>query len=122
MEIRLTGLQFHGFHGLYEEEKKLGGDFEVNLSVRFEPVSLAVIDISETIDYSVLYQLVKEVMSIPTPLIETLIIMMAKRIFETFEVAREAEIAVSKLNPPIIAFQGNATVSVRINRTDLTGI
>lgn len=122
MEVRLTGLQFHAFHGLYEEEKKLGGDFEVNVSVRFEPTSPAVIDIRETIDYSVLYQVIKEVMSVPTPLIETLIIIMAKRIFETFEIAKEAEIAVTKLNPPMITFQGSSTISIRTTRNDLTGI
>lgn len=122
MEIILSGLLFHAFHGLYEEEKKLGGDFEVNVSVRFEPTSPAVIDIRETIDYSVLYQVIKEVMLVPTPLIETLIIIMAKRIFETFEIAEEAEITVTKLNPPMIAFQGSCAVSIRINRNDLTGV
>ena len=31
--IELSKLRFHAYHGLYHEEKKLGGDFEVNVTV-----------------------------------------------------------------------------------------
>ena len=37
MTIHLHKLRFHAFHGIYAEEKVLGGEFEVNLSVNYTP-------------------------------------------------------------------------------------
>ncbi len=119
MEISLTGLLFHAFHGLYEEEKKLGGDFEVNLTVSFHPIKFPVIQLEETIDYSRLYNLVTEVMTIPQPLIETVMISLSKKIFDTFSIAETVQISITKINPPIIAFQGRTTVSATLQRNQL---
>ena len=35
LTIQLNNLIFHAYHGLYEEEKIIGNDFEVNLEVKF---------------------------------------------------------------------------------------
>lgn len=120
MEISLSGLLFHAFHGLYEEEKKLGGDFEVNLSVSFHPVEFPVIQLQETIDYSRLYDIVKEVMATPKPLIETVLISMAAKIFDTFSIAEETNISITKINPPVISFRGKTTVSARFKKNELS--
>jgi len=33
--LHLEKLQFFAYHGLYEEEKKLGNEFELNISASF---------------------------------------------------------------------------------------
>ena len=36
-EVELSRLLFHAFHGVHEEENRTGGDFEVDLTVYFDP-------------------------------------------------------------------------------------
>ena len=38
--IELRGLQFYSFHGLYEEEKKVGGEFIVDVFEKFPAVTI----------------------------------------------------------------------------------
>lgn len=116
LTIELTGLRFHAFHGLYKEEKKIGGDFEVNITVHHVPKKLPVKHIEDTLDYSVVYQLIQHIMQQPEPLLETVASMIASEILEKFSHAQEVYVQVIKLNPPIIAFQGSVAVSCTLKR------
>ena len=71
LTLELTNLRFFAFHGLYEEEKKIGGEFAVNVFVTYLPVTFPVTDINETIDYTAIYQLIKEKMQRREDLLET---------------------------------------------------
>ncbi|MBG9374811.1 dihydroneopterin aldolase [Panacibacter sp. DH6] len=110
LTIELTGLRFHAFHGLYKEEKKIGGDYEVNVTVQHLPKKIPVQHIDDTIDYSVVYNLVNELMQKPEPLLETVASAIATKILNKFSQAEEVSVSVTKLNPPIIAFQGSVGV------------
>lgn len=109
LKIELTDLKFHGYHGVHEEEKKTGGNFEVNLVVYFEPKNLPVLHLDETVDYSKLYELVKQRMSKPTKLIETIATEIAEEILDSFDAVQEVSVGVKKLNPPIPFFNGHVS-------------
>ena len=118
LKIELSKLQFHGYHGVHEEEHKTGGDFEVNLVVYFEPVALPVRSLNETIDYTLLYAVIKQRMQKRTQLLETLATEIADEVLKSFSSVYEVEVSIKKINPPIPFFNGSvaATYSVKRNK------
>lgn len=111
IKIDLTGLRFYAYHGLYEEERKTGNEFEVNLSVSYTPVSEMITELSGTIDYGKLYELLKAEMKQPRHLLETLVMEIAEAIHAKFPLTTTVVISIKKLNLPIARFKGTATVS-----------
>src|SRR5215471_8531397 len=103
LTIELSGLRFHAYHGLYHEEKKLGGDFEVNVTVIHQPLKIPILHINETIDYTAVYTLVKEIMQHAQPLLETVATKIAAEILTRFSHAEEVFVSITKLNPPIVS-------------------
>ena len=111
LKISLHHLHFHAFHGLYKEESVTGNDFEVNLDVYFNESVEIITRLQDTINYAVLYQLVKDRMAIPEPLLETVAMDIAQRIKKQFTVVCEINVSVSKINPPMLNFQGETSVT-----------
>ena len=118
LTIELSKLRFHAYHGLYKEEKMLGGVFEVNISITHHPKNIPVIHIEDTIDYMAVYQTVKQLMQQPTPLLETLATSMANEILSKFSQAIEVTVGIVKVNPPIIAFEGSVGVKCVLKRAE----
>lgn len=115
-KIELFNLQFHSFHGVHEEETKTGGNFEVNLVVFFEPETMPVKHLHETIDYTKLYAIIKQRMEKPTRLLETLATEIADKIMSEFLAVDEIAVAIKKLNPPIPFFSGSVSVEYKTKR------
>lgn len=109
--IKLNKLQFHAFHGLYEEEKNVGNTFEVNVLIHYTPPHERIDSIHDTIDYTKAYELVKINMQTPKLLLETLAVNIAQQILNTFTIAQKVEVSIQKNNPPIVGFQGNVEVT-----------
>ncbi|MFZ6023305.1 MAG: dihydroneopterin aldolase [Bacteroidota bacterium] len=118
--IHLHQLQIHAYHGLYEEEKVLGNDFIIDLTVLYQPDRLPVENLEHTIDYVSLYALVKKHMQIATPLLETVISNIAIDILARFSLSEQVNISIRKLHPPIAQFIGATAVSLSLNRKDLS--
>ena len=88
-KIQLEGLVFYGFHGISPAEQELGQRFVVDLEVQrdLRPAGLSD-DPADTINYSRMYRLVKDVMEGPSrKLLENLAESVAQGILENFEVA-----------------------------------
>ena len=114
--IHLHKLRFHAFHGIYAEEKVLGGEFEVNMSVNFSPVQLPVIDLHQSVNYALLYDLVKLEMETPCQILETFVTKLAGDILAQFSIVDEVYISITKLRPPVINFEGSVGVSFTLKR------
>ena len=112
IQIELKKVRFHAFHGLYEEEKKAGNDYEFNLFVNWETDEI-ITSLSETVNYAKLYELVKAEMIIPRQLLETLLMELAEKIHEEFPFVKEINMSVTKLNAPIINFIGSTSVTYK---------
>lgn len=111
LKISLHKLKFHAYHGLYPEEKFTGNDFEVSVDVFFEEPVQKITHLSQTINYATLYQLVKERMDVPEPLLETLAMDIAEQSKAHFPFITEINVSVSKLNLPLLNFQGQTSVT-----------
>lgn len=121
LSIHLHNLHFFSYHGLYEEERVLGNHFELNLDVKHGPKRLPVQELADTVDYVSVYELVRERMAIPTPLLETVVTEIAKEILIRFALAEEVFISIRKMYPPIphMHARGSVGVSFEIKRKDL---
>jgi dihydroneopterin aldolase len=118
LKIELSKLQFHSYHGVHEEERKTGGDFEVNLVVHFNPVALPVRHLNETIDYTKLYAVIKQRMERRTLLLETIATEIADEILNNFTSILDVEVSIKKLNPPIPFFNGSVAASYSVKRSE----
>ena len=112
MRISLSNLEFFGFHGLYEEEKKLGNQFTVNVKIDFTPSVDIVNELDQTIDYVKVYHIIKDIMDIPTPLLETLVCKIADQILLNHTIAEKVFVQITKQKLPIPNFVGDTSVSI----------
>ena len=127
LTIKLEKMTFYSFHGLYPEERKKGGDYQVDVQLDYQVNAAAVYDVgsgqlhttvndivpiaslSETIDYVPLFNLIKEEMEQPRDLIETLAMSIAKRIVASYPCKRVL-VEVKKYAVPLADFKGNTAV------------
>ena len=100
--IALEGLEFFAYHGVYEEEQRMGNKYSVDITVGTSFEEAALEDrIGQTIDYGTLYQIVKKEMESPAKLLETLAVRIINNVFTECPKAEEVKIAIAKYNPPI---------------------
>lgn len=116
MRISLNNLLFVGYHGLYPEEKKLGNKYAVDIDIDFSPKQELIDQLEQTIDYVVVYAIVKKWMEIPTALLETLIGKIADDILLAEPLAEKVIVKITKLHLPIPLFEGNVSVKIEKSR------
>lgn len=116
-KVVLEGLEFHAYHGIYPDERSSGNKFEVDISVNtsFDESAFRD-DLSGTINYEEIYALVKREMDKPSKLLETVAHGIAEAILANFMTASNAEVTISKFNPPIGGVCKKAKVSVDLQR------
>ena len=112
MRISLDKLVFFGYHGLYAEEKKLGNTYIVDVLIDFTAKKSIIDNLEQTIDYVQVYALIKKWMSIPTPLLETLVGNMADDILKEQLLAEKVMVKITKQHLPIAEFEGTASASI----------
>jgi dihydroneopterin aldolase len=112
MRISLNKLLFVGYHGLYPEEKKLGNNYSVDIDIDFNPQQPLIDQLDQTIDYVLVYAIVKKRMEVPTPLLETLIAKIADDILLEQPLAEKVMVKITKLHLPIPLFEGNVSVKI----------
>ncbi|HRE51507.1 MAG TPA: dihydroneopterin aldolase [Flavitalea sp.] len=116
--IELKDVHFHGYHGLYEGEEIIGGPFVVNLVVKYEEHGTDLSDINETVDYVDLFNIVKQRMQMPAPLLEKLCDSIIRHIKHQYAFITEATLSIYKVDAPIPQFQGMVGVSMTKNFKD----
>jgi dihydroneopterin aldolase len=100
--IDIEGMEFHAYHGVYDEEKVKGGKYLVDLSFEYDSSKAQATDhIDDTIDYSVIYKLIESEMKKSSDLIEHLARRIMNRIRHRFTNIYSVQLTVKKLNPPI---------------------
>lgn len=101
--IRLKGLRFFGYHGVFEEEKRLGQEFMVDVEILTNTQHAGQSDnLETTVDYSKVYEIVKdEVEQQRYDLLEALAEHVAERVRETFPVIHETVVRVRKPSAPL---------------------
>lgn len=113
--MTLRRMVFYGYHGVFPEENKLGQKFYVDLDLRLDLSRAAKSDdVADTVNYAEIHELAKGIVEgAPVKLIEALADKIATAVLGTYTIIHEAEVSVTKPNPPFdITFDG-VTVTLR---------
>ena len=99
LTIHLHHLKFFAYHGLYEEEKKTGTNFEMDVDVMAD-IPGAITKLEQTVDYAVVYKIIETRMKEPTALLETLAQDLAEKIQRHDSRIKSVSITIKKLSAP----------------------
>ena len=100
-KITLQAIKFYAYHGVLEQERRVGNTFVVDLTLT-APLEKAVQSdqLEDTINYAADYELTKQEMNIPSQLLEHVAGRICRALRHHFPQIEQIEIRVSKLNPP----------------------
>jgi dihydroneopterin aldolase len=104
--IELSRLRFFAGHGMYEEEMKVGNEFEVDISIACKSPKKTITSINQTVDYVDVYKIVQEEFAERKFLLETCAMKIAEKVQLKFPEIEKIHISIRKLNPPITNFSG----------------
>ncbi len=101
--VRLVNAVFYAHHGVTQEEHRIGGRYEVDVSMELNVEEAARTDaLEKTVDYEGVYRLVREVVTgNKFYLIERLAYRIAHQILEAYPIVEAVEVTVRKPNPPV---------------------
>ena len=100
--IKVEGIRLKAFHGCMEEEAKIGGNYEVNIRIKTEfGKSTETDELTDTVDYCVVNQIVEEEMAIRSKLIEHVAQRIFNKTMKHYPEIHELSIEIVKLSPPI---------------------
>ncbi|RBL89212.1 dihydroneopterin aldolase [Chitinophaga flava] len=111
LTIALEQAAFRAYHGYFPEEAVIGNDFLLDIIVRI-PGTVAIDDLSETVNYQGLYEIAKEVMAVPKPLLEEVVYALSDALKERYPSILKSTVTLRKLNPPMGAPIRNSLVSL----------
>ena len=110
-KIEISDIRLYACHGCLKEESIIGSDYSVDLTAWGDLSLPAETDnLSDTIDYVHLHNIVKEEMAIPSKLLEHVSTRIINRIFAELQAVEEICVSVAKINPPI----GGDVASVKV--------
>jgi len=113
---KLKDYHCHAYHGIYPEELANGGSFIVNVEVKQDyQDDVQLNELDSLVNYELIFTIVKEEMSLPRPLIETVAKTILTRIKAQFVSLSEIKIEILKVNP-LNQFD-NANVAIELIQT-----
>ena len=117
-QIVLTGIHGFGYHGLFEQERKDGQDFFVDLTLSVDLTSASLSDaIDDTVNYAEITDLVvEEITNNPVNLIEKLAVRIAERILNQHLKVTSITVTVHKPQAPVAAQLKDIAVVVTRSR------
>jgi dihydroneopterin aldolase len=112
--IKLEGLEFRARQGCYDVEQRVGGNFVVDITLTISDLDSGVDqknasvegaiesdDVTRTVNYVEVYEVVKQQMEVPSRIIENVADRIARAVRGRFPQVERVEVTLSKLAPPI---------------------
>lgn len=100
--IRLNKMKFYAFHGVGEQEQKVGNTYVIDLKLYADLSKASETDnLEDTINYAEIYNLVKTEMEIPSKLLEHVAGRILQKIKKDFPLIEKVEIYLAKERPPM---------------------
>ena len=113
--ITLQDVHFYAFHGVMPQEKRVGGDFLLNLRVGYSLSAAMESDrLEDTISYAALFELVASEMRIPSKLLEHVAGRIAHAIISAYPEVCSIDLDIVKQNPPMGADCAGASVEIHL--------
>jgi len=100
--ILLSGMEFYAHHGCFEEERRVGAFFKIDMLLKYDATQAAKTDnVAYAVNYQAVYLDIKEVMREPVNLLETLCQKILSMLKENYPQVVSAEVTVHKMNPAL---------------------
>lgn len=113
-QITVQGINIYAYHGCLEEEGLIGTNYTVDVIMETDFTEAAQTDdLNKTIDYVIVYQIVKKQMAIRSKLIEQVGQRIVDEIKATFATIKKLEVKVTKLNPPMNGDVNRVSITIR---------
>ncbi|WP_339060670.1 dihydroneopterin aldolase [Tepidibacillus marianensis] len=118
-KIIFQAMQFYAYHGVFEEENRLGQKFEVDVELFLSLKKAGQSDcLEDTVNYAQVYQVTKDfVMGTPKKLLESLAENIATEILSSFPI-KGVMVRVRKLQPPIPGHIQSVAVEIKRGLTE----
>ncbi|KKO81432.1 MULTISPECIES: dihydroneopterin aldolase [Corynebacterium] len=119
--IELTGLECFGYHGVFEEEKKTGQPFIVDITCWLDTAGIGD-DLSRTVNYAELADVAADIVEGPSrDLIETVAEEVAETAMQRFGILHAIEVTIHKPKAPIPRTFADVAVVARRSRKRMAG-
>lgn len=117
--IRISDMHFYAHHGCFEQERRIGTHFSVDVVLSLDTSRAQLSDcLDHTVNYADVYASVKSVMDTPAHLLEHLAHRIAVSILDTYSSVQSVNVVVRKLNPPLGGQVASASVELSLSRCD----
>jgi dihydroneopterin aldolase len=115
--IFLQGVVLRGYHGVYEEETRLGQRFIIDMTCYLDFASEEIDELSKTVSYENLYATLEEIVTgKPFHLIETLAEHIANSMFENYKRIQKVDVRVTKPEAPLPMVAGQVGIAISRER------
>lgn len=115
--IYLEQICFYSYHGVAEQERIVGNNYEINLRLAVDIEKPMLTDnVEHTVNYASVYGVLSQEMAIPSRLLEHVCGRIIERLFEDFPSINGIDIKLSKKNPPMGADIHAAGVEIQAVR------
>lgn len=115
--IALENMRFYAYHGLYEEERKIGNNFILDVTIDADTYAAGVVKehdtekVVNTVNYELVYDICRIEMGKPQLLLETVIEKIIYHLKRHIPNLNSVEIKIRKLNPPLGGIIGSASIT-----------
>src|SRR5574344_176708 len=100
--IFLHDIHFHAFHGVFDQERKVGNDSRVDIELFCNFTEASKTDeLDNTVSYADIFNIIKEEMSIPSKLLEHVAERIVQHLFDSLPQIEEIHLSLAKRNPPM---------------------
>lgn len=111
--VFLNNLRFHAYHGLLEQERTIGNDYELTVTMQVTlDAAVESDDVTDTINYAEAFDIINREMMIPSCLLEHVAGRIAKSLANAFPIMKGVTIKLIKVNPPMGADSDGAGVEI----------
>ena len=115
--IFIQGMRLYARHGVMAQERRVGQEFEVSVSVDYDiSRAMATDDVASTLSYADLCDLVRAEMAVPSQLLEHVAGRIGRAVLARWPEAEAVDVSIVKLNPPMGVLCAGAGVALRLTK------
>lgn len=120
--VYIKNMRLHAYHGVLEQERVVGNDYVVNVTVGYpwQPAAKSD-DVCDTLNYALLAEIVKREMTVPSNLLEHVAMRIVKAVKEDFPLTISVSLDIRKLAPPMEYDTDGCGVTLNVRFDSMVG-